>query len=96
VQVQGHGGCAIALQALAQHPLAEPGSKQQHPGIRGAVQLRQRSAWFANGTGGLSMTDCRGGFVDFLPYVYTDTALSRNAISWRVSDHYLLWAEFLL
>ena len=42
------------------------------------------------------MTYCRGGFVDFLPYVYTDTDLTKQAISWRVSDHYPLWAEFAL
>ena len=54
-------------------------------------------AWFADTDGtGLSMTYRRGGCVDFLPYVYTDTGLTRNEISWRVSDHYPLWAEFVL
>ena len=37
-----------------------------------------------------------GGFVDFLPYVYTDTGLTRNEISWRISDHDPLWAEYLI
>jgi endonuclease/exonuclease/phosphatase family metal-dependent hydrolase len=55
-------------------------------------------AWFAeiDGAGGLSMDYRRGGFVGFLPYVYTDTALTKNEISWRVSDHYPLWAEFAI
>jgi endonuclease/exonuclease/phosphatase family metal-dependent hydrolase len=54
-------------------------------------------AWFdeSSGAGGLSMRYRSGGSVDFLPHVYTDTDLSRSAISFRVSDHYPLWAEFL-
>ena len=36
------------------------------------------------------------GSFDFMPYVYTDIDLSKRAISYRVSDHYPLWAEFLL
>ena len=34
-----------------------------------------------------------GGF-DFLPFVYTGQGLSKNSISFRISDHYPLWAEF--
>jgi hypothetical protein len=34
--------------------------------------------------------------MDFLPHVYTDTGLTRSEISWRVSDHYPLWTEFML
>lgn len=36
----------------------------------------------------------RAGYVDFLPYVYTDMNLNNRSISYRVSDHYPLWAEF--
>jgi len=36
------------------------------------------------------------GYVDFLPFVYTDQLLSKQSISYRVSDHFPLWAEFAL
>ncbi|MBR0567591.1 endonuclease/exonuclease/phosphatase family protein [Azoarcus sp. L1K30] len=53
-------------------------------------------AWFEadDGKPSLSLTYRRAGHVDFLPYVYRDLDLSRSAISYRVSDHYPLWAEF--
>ncbi|HYN77465.1 MAG TPA: endonuclease/exonuclease/phosphatase family protein [Lamprocystis sp. (in: g-proteobacteria)] len=55
-------------------------------------------AWFATARGHpqLSLAYRRGGHVDFLPYVYTETGLSKTEISFRVSDHYPLWAEFSL
>jgi endonuclease/exonuclease/phosphatase family metal-dependent hydrolase len=55
-------------------------------------------AWFETTRGAkrLALTYVVGGFVDFLPYVYRDTSLSRQEISYRVSDHYPLWAEFHL
>jgi endonuclease/exonuclease/phosphatase family metal-dependent hydrolase len=34
------------------------------------------------------------GFVDFLPHVFS--GLTKEAISWRISDHYPLWVEFEL
>lgn len=52
-------------------------------------------AWFqgANGQPRLSLDYRQGGYVDFLPCVYGDTDLSRQSISYRVSDHYPLWVE---
>jgi endonuclease/exonuclease/phosphatase family metal-dependent hydrolase len=54
--------------------------------------------WFQNDSGSiaLSMTYRKGGGFDFLPYVYLDINLSKTAISWRISDHYPLWVEFLI
>ena len=42
----------------------------------------------------LSMEYARGGGFDFLPHVYAGTGLTRNSISYRISDHYPLWVEF--
>jgi len=55
-------------------------------------------AWFETQVGmeKLSAPFLSAGFVDFLPYVYTETKLSKRSISYRVSDHYHLWAEFSL
>lgn len=53
-------------------------------------------AWFENtkGVPKLSIPCVRSGSFDFLPYVYTDTSLSKYSISFRISDHYPLWTEF--
>lgn len=52
-------------------------------------------AWF-NGAGGApaleSLQYLGGGIADFAGAVFPE--LSRKAMSWRVSDHYPLWAEF--
>ncbi len=55
-------------------------------------------AWFHDGKGRplLSMAYRSAGFVDFLPYVYREQNLSKQAISYRISDHFPLWAEFAL
>jgi len=53
-------------------------------------------AWFTAKSGSIALSmeyACGGGF-DFLPRVYTGTALTRNSISYRISDHYPLWVEF--
>ncbi len=52
-------------------------------------------AWFT-GSGGvpaltLGYTGAAGGF-DFVPH--TVGAMTQNELSWRISDHYPLWAEF--
>jgi endonuclease/exonuclease/phosphatase family metal-dependent hydrolase len=54
-------------------------------------------AWFQTDADAraLTMNYNRGGGFNFLPYVYTDKNLSKNSISFRISDHYLLWVEFL-
>lgn len=55
-------------------------------------------AWFNsdNGAIALNMKFNTGGFFDFLRFVYTDTDLDKRSISYRVSDHYPIWGEFLL
>ena len=35
-----------------------------------------------------------GGNVDFVPHVLTGSGLTRQEMSWRISDHYPLWLEF--
>ncbi|MCC6982225.1 MAG: endonuclease/exonuclease/phosphatase family protein [Bauldia sp.] len=52
-------------------------------------------AWFE--TGGkrrLNMKYLRGGGFDFVPHLYLDIGLSKQAMQHRVSDHYPLWVEF--
>jgi endonuclease/exonuclease/phosphatase family metal-dependent hydrolase len=54
-------------------------------------------AWFSTEAGddmleSLTYTGHAGSF-DFIPHCYTQ--LTRNEVSWRVSDHYPLWVEFL-
>lgn len=53
-------------------------------------------AWFGDNAGAkaLDMTYVKGGGFDFLPYVYTDKAYSKRSLSFRLSDHYPLFAEF--
>jgi endonuclease/exonuclease/phosphatase family metal-dependent hydrolase len=53
-------------------------------------------AWFENSKGQQQMHARfrQGGHVDFTPFVYTDQKITRQAVSYRVSDHFPLWAEF--
>jgi endonuclease/exonuclease/phosphatase family metal-dependent hydrolase len=55
-------------------------------------------AWFETkrGASRLSLDYHTGGYVDYLPHVYRNTALTKKEISYRVSDHYPLWVEFRL
>ena len=54
-------------------------------------------AWFSEKKRALLNLNLRsGGNFDFMPYVYTKKNLSRESISWRISDHYPLWVEFCL
>lgn len=55
-------------------------------------------AWFSEPDGtsllkGLTYGQRAGSF-DFVPHVFP--GLSRNEVSWRISDHYPLWCEFRL
>jgi endonuclease/exonuclease/phosphatase family metal-dependent hydrolase len=55
-------------------------------------------AWFT-GVGqepALSMRCIDSGYFDFLGHVLKDYGLTTTALSWRISDHYPLWAEFSL
>lgn len=53
-------------------------------------------AWF-NGkskTPKLSLEYIKGGNFDFVPHVLKNRDLNTQQISWMISDHYPLWAEF--
>ena len=51
-------------------------------------------AWFADEQKGpmLSLTSTASGTFDFVPLLLGD--LTKTELSWRISDHYPLWAEF--
>lgn len=68
------------------------------PGKPETDKFYDQIAWFQTSTGvpKLAMTFRAAGHVDFLPYVYTDMGLSKQSVSYRVSDHFPLWAEFAL
>ncbi|MDP1904826.1 MAG: endonuclease/exonuclease/phosphatase family protein [Pseudomonadota bacterium] len=68
------------------------------PGKPETNKFYDQIAWFqtAAGVPKLAMTFRAAGHVDFLPYVYTDIGLSKQSISYRLSDHFPLWAEFAL
>jgi endonuclease/exonuclease/phosphatase family metal-dependent hydrolase len=53
-------------------------------------------AWFNgdNGLPRLSMDYIQGGNFDFVGKTLVDLNLTKNQLSWRLSDHYPLWAEF--
>ncbi len=53
-------------------------------------------AWFdgANGIPQLSMQYKQGGNFDFVGQVLKSRNLSKTQLSWMISDHYPLWAEF--
>ena len=55
-------------------------------------------AWFKTTTDvpKLSIPYLNSGYFDFIPHVYSDVSLSKYSISFRMSDHYPLWAEFSL
>jgi len=53
-------------------------------------------AWFT-GRGNvpaLSLEFCQGGSFDFTKSALQNRMLTRNKLSWRISDHYPLWVEF--
>jgi endonuclease/exonuclease/phosphatase family metal-dependent hydrolase len=53
-------------------------------------------AWFTgrNGLPALSLQYSKGGCFDFAKSVLTSRGLTNMQLSWRISDHYPLWAEF--
>lgn len=55
-------------------------------------------AWFngKNGTPQLSMQFLSGGSFDFVGKTLLNRNLTKNNLSWMLSDHYPLWAEFSL
>jgi len=65
------------------------------PGAPTLEKFYDQIAWFteASGSIALSMGYSSGGSFDFVPLVYTETGLTKNSISYRISDHYPLWVE---
>lgn len=55
-------------------------------------------AWFDSrrGVPALSMQYERGGNFDFVPHALIHRNLTKQQLSWMISDHYPLWAEFSL
>lgn len=53
-------------------------------------------AWFNNDNGlsKLSLKYIRGGNYDFVDKTIYKEPLTKHELSWRISDHYPLWAEF--
>ncbi len=54
-------------------------------------------AWFMGdkGTPRLSLEYARGGNYDFIDKILSGQTLTKNELSWKISDHYPIWAEFL-
>jgi hypothetical protein len=52
-------------------------------------------AWFTgrNGLPALSLRYSRAGFRDFTRAAMTARGLTKTQLSWRILDHYPLWAE---
>ena len=55
-------------------------------------------AWFpqVQGRPAFSLRYNRGGGFDFIPWVLMSRGLDKGGLSWRISDHYPLWAEFMV
>lgn len=55
-------------------------------------------SWFTgeDGTPALSLQYLRGGSFDFTDTALKSLGLTKNQLSWRISDHYPLWAEFAM
>jgi len=51
-------------------------------------------AWFDTSVAKLSMEFIQGGRYDFLDKVLTNRGLTKQSLSFMISDHYPLWAEF--
>ena len=66
------------------------------PGRPHLDKFYDQIAWFAgrNGLPALSLRYSRGGFFDFAKAALTARGLTKTQLSWRISDHYPLWAEF--
>ena len=58
----------------------------------------EQIAWFTgrNGLPALSLGYTHGGHFDFTGAALTERGLTRTQLSWRLSDHCPLWAEFSL
>jgi endonuclease/exonuclease/phosphatase family metal-dependent hydrolase len=64
--------------------------------IFNATKYYDQIAWFNSPTNGpkLSREFLSGGNYDFVPFALQNRQLTKNSLSWLISDHYPLWAEF--
>ncbi len=55
-------------------------------------------AWFNNNANipNLSLEFVDGGNYDFMPTALSNRNINKLSLSWHISDHYPLWAEFKL
>lgn len=78
------------LDAVPRSIFADPDRPSTH-------RFYDQIAWFTSGNRRqLEMEFLRAGSFDFQPLVYGELGLSRNSLSWRISDHFPLWVEFAL
>lgn len=68
-------------------------SDREHPHLE---RFYDQIAWFTDDGDrpALSLAYREGGYFDFEDVVLPRRGLSRQSLSWRVSDHYPLWAAF--
>jgi hypothetical protein len=66
------------------------------PGRPELDKFYDQIAWFTgrNGLPALSLRYSRGGYFDFTKSALASRGLTKSQLSWRISDHYPLWAEF--
>ena len=66
------------------------------PGKPNLNKFYDQIAWFTgrNNLPALSLRYSRGGYFDFTKYALVSRGLTKTQLSWRISDHYPLWAEF--
>ena len=78
------------LHAVPRTIFADPGEPGEH--------FYDQIAWFTGESGqpALSLDYLRGGSFDFVDVALPRRDLTRSSLSWRISDHYPLWAEFAL
>ncbi|MGJ8667060.1 MAG: hypothetical protein ACSHW7_11870 [Patiriisocius sp.] len=64
--------------------------------IFNATKYYDQIAWFDSQTSGpkLSMEFTTGGNYDFVSIALQNRELTKQSLSWLISDHYPLWAEF--
>lgn len=64
--------------------------------IFNTTKFYDQIAWFNSQGNGpkLSMEFINGGNYDFVPYALANRDLTKQSLSWLISDHYPLWAEF--
>lgn len=66
------------------------------PGQPDTSKFYDQIAWFADASGAamLSLRYVKGGGFDFAPHCLRNRGLTKEALSWHISDHFPLWAEF--